>query len=121
MRSFIFIQLTEQQHSFKNQICADSWVNSVTVWGFAFFFSSWLCFGFVFFCFKACLQQIQQNRLKSRNNYYAIESSLHYLAHCIAISNSISSFQSIHSQKGCSFCSLFNCYNINPEVTYLYL
>lgn len=70
-----------------------------------------------FFCFKACFQQIQQNRLKSsNNNYYAIESSLHYLSHCIAIFNSISSFQSIHSQKGCSFCSLCNCYNINPEV-----
>lgn len=76
---------------------------------------------FLFFVLKLASNKFSKVRLKSSNsNYYAIESSPHYLSHCTAISNSISC-QSIHSQKECLFCSLCNCYNINAEVTYLYL
>lgn len=89
---------------------------------FLFLFNRQDFFGFfcLIFYFKTCFQQIQQRLKSSNSNYYAIESSPHYLSHCTAISNSISC-QSIHCQKECLFCSLCNCYNINAEVTYLYL
>lgn len=42
MRSFAFIELTKQQHSFMSQASLDYCVNSVTPWGF-----------YILFCFLA--------------------------------------------------------------------